>query len=191
MAGSVLTQALLKFTIKDEPGFEEPFILTAGSTKWSVASDRKWIVCVRGGGPFKPAQWPKKDHDNRLAYFTKLLETEPPEEAITVSMGDLISWSRQRDLTGIATQITVGSVLGVTLNIRRLQFMLEGLPFRHVVIWDASAEAAMSCLGISAGGRWKAFLAGFPLEADDEPDVEDFNPASEQDGFSLAMEMDD
>jgi hypothetical protein len=190
MAGSVLTQSLSKFTITTEPGFEQPFILSVGTVKWSVASDRKWVVCVRGGGPFKPPKWPDEIHEKRLIYFNKMLAEEPAEDVFTVPLADLLTWAQQQQFDD--GQITVGCVLGLSLNVQRLAFMLDGLPFKSVQIWDASEPAAMSCLGLSAGGgRWKAFLAGFPLEEDDAADIEDFDPAPEQTAFNQAMGMSD
>ena len=117
MAGSVLTQSLSRFTLKTEQGFEEPFLINQGAVKWSVASDRKWVVCVKGAGPFKPPVWAPEFQDVRMTYFTRMVATDPPEDAISVPLGDLLEWAKQAE--DPESQITVGVVEGVTLNIQR------------------------------------------------------------------------
>jgi hypothetical protein len=184
MAGSLLTQSLERYSLQTEPGFEKPFNLLTGSTKWSVGSDRKWLVAVRGWGPFEAPVWPPEKHQDRMSRFTRLLSEPVPDDAVTVPVSDLLSWASH---PGDDNKIALGRIMDVSINVCRLAYLLEGLPFKVVTIWNASKVADDLCLGLAAGGgSWRAYLAGFTLE-DDDPDVEDFDPRAQQSIFDMAM----
>lgn len=186
MAGSLLTQSLLKFVASDIPGYEVPFNMTVGGIKWSVASNRKMLVAVKGWGAYKQPVWEEPIQSNRIAVFTSYLNAVVPESAVCVPVSDLVSWATQP----CDNNYIIGRICNVTVDIRLLASILEGLPFKTVHIWDATAVTSVMSLGLSGGGgSWKAFLAGFPVDEEegDTVDVDDFDPTAQQDIFAIAM----
>jgi hypothetical protein len=185
MAGSLLTQSLVRFVNPDVPGFQVPFNMLVNGVKWSLATDRSCVVAVKGWGDYKQPVWEESRQANRIEVFTAYLNATVPEGAISVPLVDLVTWATQP----CENNYVIGRVLGLPMDTRRLAKILQDLPFKTVHIWDASEVTKVMCLGISAGGgSWKAFLAGFPLDEEgDTADVEDFDPTCQQDIFSIAM----
>jgi hypothetical protein len=151
MATSSLVNYLSQMTDPDDDSFKEPFTIVVGNDKWTAASDRVWFVAVRGAGSY-----PLWDTDeDRIRNAKNLLSCTPTDAAISVSTSDLLAWAKSED-----DDIHPGMVAGVVVNRVRLVQLLTGLPFSNVLVWDASEVVGKSCLGLAAGDRWRAFLAG-------------------------------
>jgi hypothetical protein len=177
MAASALMECLSKLTHVQETDFKSPFVLVVDGIKWSVASDRKWVVAVRGAGPYLP--W--ESSQERLTRVRTLLTMEPSSEAATVPVAEVLAWAGPQ-----GPDILPGRLCGVLVDANRVSRLLTGLPFSKILVWDASELAQMPALGFSAGGRWKAILAG--VRDDVDPQIDSFDPTLGRKVFDMLMD---
>ena len=173
MATSVLTDSLKNFVFEGDPVFGSPFTVS----KWAVASNRKWIVAVKG-----PSPYPSMAEEEPT--IKRYLSSEPTQ-AQTVTVEALRSWAG--GLPDEPDTMLFGRVMGVKIDVLLLMRILDGFAFKTVSIWDATSVAAKACLGLfTNGGRWVAFLGGV---ISDEEDLDPFNPESQKSVFDLAMDL--
>lgn len=175
MAVSSLVDKLSLLVKPDEEPFDKPFTMVVGKDKWTVATDRAWVVAVRGAGAFP--LWDASEE--RIGRVQAILGTQPTKDAITVPAVDLLAWASSED-----EDLRPGSLVGLVVDTYRVAQLLEGLPFNKVLVWDASAAVGMPCLGMVSGDRWKAFLAGLLTEV---PTIEAFDPRGQRSTFDMLM----
>jgi len=180
MGGSILMECLTTLVHPDEADFQSPFILTLSGAKWSVATDRVWVVGVRGAGPWLP--W--ETSSERMERVQRLLNIVPPSDAVTVPVAEVLAWTGPP-----ADDMLEGRFCGVMVDTKRVASLLTGLPFTKVLVWDASELAHMPAVAFSAGDRWRAILAG--LADDCDPQVDPFDPTVSRKLFDAVMSLED
>lgn len=158
---------------------------------WNVVTDRAWLVAIRGRGVY-----PRWSGDmaqlNIVLTFIQSARVEPR----IVKTDVLRSWAASGE---------VGSVMGVTLDLKKLGKLLDLIPMPYIQMWDARSVTRQDpCLGIATAMDIKAFLMGrtsdgsTPIVFDTmrftrepQPDKPDKPPPPEWDAFDLAMSLDD
>ena len=176
MAASSLVQSLEKLVAPDDPIYGKPFSLVVGGARWTVASNRTWVVGVKGSGPH-PLWDVEQDRVFRVNYLLGLEPIKP----LTYVTEEILSWATSGDPEDT---MLCGCIRGVLINTRALAKILEECPFKQIVVWNASGNTSEeSALGICAVGRWKAILAGVAGTAA----ISDFEPGGQQTVFDLAM----
>lgn len=176
MAASSLVQSLENLTLPGDPVYGKPFSLAVGGAKWTVASNKAWVVGVKGSGPYP--LW--KAETDRIAVITSLLSLEPVK-TWTYSTKDLLDWATSGDPE---ETFVSGCVRDVLINTRALAHVLAQCPFKQIVVWNITGGVCQTpALGLAAVGRWKAILAGVLGEAS----ISDFEPGGQQAVFDLAM----
>lgn len=148
--------------------FSQPFtVVDRKGSVWTVATDKVWLVAVRGNGTAP------RFRGESEALFTVL---------------KVIHYTPQSVLT-LPTQFpdsNVCNVLGVTVSTKRLQDLVTEAP-TEAKIWSASGLfPTIPGIGISCEG-WKAMLMGFSNVIGDVPVVD---LSASPDLFDLAMGLD-
>ena len=178
MAASSLVQSLENLILPGDPVYGKLFSLAVGGAKWTVASNKVWVVGAKGSGPY--ALWAAEP--DRIARVTQLLSLEP-SKPLTYVTEELISWATSGDPD---EAFVSGCVRGVLVNTRALAKLLYQCPFKSIIVWNASDdEHNGAAIGLCAVGRWKAILAGVLGEAA----ISDFEPGGQQAVFDLAMDL--
>ena len=177
MAASSLVQSLENLVSLDNPVYAKPFSLVINSARWTVASNKAWVVGVKGSGPH-PLWGAEQDRIDRV---TALLSLDPIKP-LTYVTEEVCNWATSGDPE---ESMLCGYIRGVLINTRALAKILENCPFKQLVIWNASGDIPEeAALGMCAVGRWKAILAGVVGSAA----ISDFEPGRQQAIFDLSME---
>lgn len=137
------------------------FRLDINKVQWSVATDRKWVVAMRGGD-FEPLDGPT----DKLTRITSILEAPIPTDKDAINVAELSKWAH--DVAQITTEEETGiapcNVLGVALNAVRLAKLLDGLWFQNIAAWNSTSLIGERSIGMTVAGGWVAYLAGLDRE---------------------------
>lgn len=146
-----------------------PFQVLVGGVVWSVATDRKWVVAMRGGDFEPPAGPPDK-----LARVGEILRAPVSSDRFAVSVAELSKWAR--DVVDVATEDETGiapcSLLGVAVDAGRLVEILDGLFFQKIAVWNATGALGERAVGMTVAGGWLAYLAGLDRTSLSLPEFE-------------------
>lgn len=171
--------------------FAEPFtVVDLKGFVWNVATDRAWIVAVHGKGRYP--RW--SGNMGQLNVILGLIQSKPVEPRVADTK-DVLGWVT-------SAKEGLGNILGVTLDIRRLEKLLGVVTTPYVQIWDASSSMRQDpCLGVmSLGTRFflmghttdKVMLPTFDTARTRPPSPpSEKKPPEEWAGFDLAMSLDE
>jgi hypothetical protein len=121
-------------------------IMDVGGGTWNVATDRAWLVAVKGDKKYQ--DW--KGNETQLNIILGFIQSHPVDP-ICVGKGELDRW--------VATAGNkYGRIAGVVIDLERLYKLLALVPTRTVQIWDATIRQA-ACLGLEAESV-RIFLMG-------------------------------
>lgn len=172
-----------------EKWFATPFtVVDARRSVWNVVTDRAWIVAVRGKGQYP--RWP--GDMAHLNVMLSLLQAIPVEPRV-VDTEVLRNWAMARE--------GFGSVLGITVDLKRLEKPLGIVHKKYVQIWDASSVMRQTpCLAVTSMDV-RMFLMGCVQDASHVFDTVKLTRVSgpkpekptpeEWSGFDLAMSLDE
>jgi len=140
---------------------KRPFRLEVNKVQWSVATDRKWVVAMRGGD-FEPYEGPI----DKVTRITNILESKIPQDKAAVSVPELAKWAQ--DVTQISREEDTGiapcNLLGVAVDAVRLAKLLDGLWFQKIAAWNSTTLLGERSIGMTVAGGWVAYLAGLDRE---------------------------
>lgn len=174
-----------------EEWIAKPFtVVDLKGSVWNVATDRAWLVAVRGRG-----HYPRWSGDMaQLNVILGLIQAVQVEPRI-VGTEVLKSWA----LGG-----GVGKIMGVTVDREKLAKVVSLVPtsFPYIRIWNASSVMRQDpCLAIHTSLGMKMYLMGRAsgegpvfdvMKLTREPQPEKPEPTPEGwDAFDLAMSLDD
>lgn len=167
--------------------FKNPFTVvdTKGSV-WNVATDRIWIVAVRGKGQYP--RWP--GNMAQLNVILSLIQSLPVEPRV-VEASVLKQW---------ASSGNIGKIMGTILDLGKLSKIMNLFPEGSLQIWDANSVMRKDpCLGMGLHDV-RAFLMGqihvstsnvFDTMKLTRPVEEKSESRPEWAGFDLVMSLDE
>ena len=175
-----MVENLVRFVREEDPFFDSPFTVVVDNAKWAVASDRRWIIAVKGSSPY-----PTRSNDEEHVLNIVRYLTSSQDGARTMPVVALKDWAGSPPEDPDET--SCGLLVGVPVDACRLARLLEAVPFKSVLVWDASLVSKQACIGMmGGGGKWLAFLGGILAEGEDRPP---FDPDAQKSAFEAAMDL--
>jgi hypothetical protein len=173
---------------EDEPEWcRNIFSLTVGRSKWTVATDRKWLVAERGNSVV-----PEITDKGGSEWARQLLQLKP-RGARPTSLSSLRAWAGEAPSLDDPYHIDgqrPGGVASVMLDRRRLARLLTAAPEDgDVLLWDARSQTGgvpVLCL-LTVGNEWRGCLAGIDCEVDEGDELYGF--PEEMSGIEMIEEL--
>lgn len=175
-----MTLELKWFVANDKSWAAEPFsMVTPDRIHWSVATDRTWIVAVKGPGKLSRCKAPGKSFGDLISMLRL-----KPDVPIEIPVNELKKFAGEPSETFNNDDDPSGVFGGVQINLKRLARLLQGVEEENVRVWIATKQVQKPCLGFETDA-WKALLAGYS-EIDEETPAFDLRSSSQK-LFDLAM----
>jgi len=166
----------MRFTGLEDPVFKDPFtVIDPAGSVWAVATDRVWFVAAKNKNTCPRF----KGEAQALFTVLRLLGMKPMEP---------VTFDRQSTLEKIDTELSIGTVLGVPVSLRRLHDLLSSLPHEQLESWYASKDLGVPGVGFHCDG-WRAYLIGFEDLIGEVPSIE--LVSDRLSAFDRAMALDD
>jgi hypothetical protein len=144
---------LHKFLISNKFEWMKKVFLHPGG--WSVAANHSCLMAFRG------------EIGEKIDYppLLPILNRPRPDEALKVEIHSLLKW-----VSGSRPSLKVlevdsefqGVLAGVSIDLRKLAFILKSLPSSEIFVWDSTLAQGVKSMGFECGS-WRGCLAGVDL----------------------------
>jgi len=172
----------MRYSSGSQPWHSRPFSIKAKKVQWSVATDGFLLVALRTAGASPGHNVPKDELESMLTATSK--------SAVEIPVSDLKTWAGEPTAAlisaGDVSPEHQGGLLGISIDRRKLSYLLAPVPFLTVSAWLYASDT----IGFeSEGGTWRAFLAGLSGGIDEEPVFQVQQPKRSTSVFDLAEEV--
>jgi hypothetical protein len=186
-----LIPLLPKFLRSGDSWRSKPFRAMLGNTYWTVATNDRICLAIRGNHADPPSGDPP-------LYLLDRTLSAPLAVSIEVETSVLREWagpSPDETIIGESVPLTCAGVLYEHVFDRRnIAYLFSVLPFTKVLMWDATPVIEVPSVGFGeAKDRWRAYVSGTRINPDTvtvrfQPDE---GMSAEQRAFELAMSLPD
>lgn len=147
---------LEKFVGRGDPWVTQPFsVVTPDGTPWAVATDRSWLVAVKGD-----SSYPRGVIPGRPLFVILGLLQKVPEKPTLVDLQSLRSFAGEYEDKPWSEADPSGYILEVPVSLSRMAYLLRELPGENVQLWKTLLETREPCLVFESSGECKIFLMG-------------------------------
>lgn len=169
----------------------KPFRVMLGNTYWTVATNDRICLAIRGNH----ADPPKGDPP---LYLLDRTLSAPVTGGKVIEVSVLREWAGTPPSDTVIDEVVPLTCAGIlfegVFDRRNIAYLFSILPFPKVLMWDASPVIEIPAVGFGEEkDRWRAYVSGTTIDPDTV--IVRFRPdegmSAEQRAFELAMSLPD